>query len=85
MRAPSRATSASLERGRMPVWRVDRVKRNRLPSLPDTGRHYVEQTGRVRLMSPGVERYDAPRSTGRNVAIALAICAALLAAMLWLS
>jgi hypothetical protein len=69
----------------MPGRRVDDVKRNRLPSLPDTGRRYVDQTGRVRLASPGVERYETPRSGGRNVVIALAIGAALLAAMLWLS
>ncbi len=61
------------------------MKRNRLPSLPDTGRRYVERTGRSRLASPGVERYRAPRSGTRNIAIALAVGAALLAAMLWLS
>lgn len=66
--------------------RVADVKRNRLPSLPDTGRHYVEQTGRAHLMSPGVERFEARRSSGaRNLVIALVIAAAMLAAMLWLS
>ncbi len=64
--------------------RMADVKRNRLPSLPDTGRHYVEQTGRFRLMSPGVERFDARRSGVRNLILALAIAAGLFAAMLWL-
>ncbi len=65
--------------------RVDDVKRNRLPSLPDTGRRYVEQTGRVRLASPGVERFEARRGSGRSVLIVLVISAAIVAAMIWLS
>ncbi len=61
------------------------MKRNRLPSLPDTGRHYLEHTGRARLMGPGVERFEGRRSGARNLAIALVIAAALVAAMVWLS
>jgi len=56
-----------------------------MPELPETGRRYVENTGRARLASPGVERF---RRTGAGVAarallIAL-VLAAILSGLLWL-
>jgi hypothetical protein len=61
------------------------MTRKRLPSLPDTGRRYVEHTRRARLASPGVERYERPRGAAWRVAGALLVAAALVAAMLLLS
>ncbi len=61
------------------------MKRHRLPSLPDTGRHYLENTVRARLQSPGIERYAKPRGRGGTIALAVAIVAALVAAMMWMS
>ncbi len=64
------------------------TKRPDLPDLGATGRRYVENTGRARLASPGIERFEARRGSGRRVggaltAIALlALVAALVAAML---
>jgi hypothetical protein len=57
-----------------------------MPELPDTGRHYVEDTVRARLASPGVERFQ-PRAGGRGLGVALAVLAGalLLGAMLWLA
>jgi hypothetical protein len=56
-----------------------------LPDLPDTGRHYVENTIRARLASPGVERYRRARGSGGRLAIALLVGAVLVAAMVWLA
>ena len=56
-----------------------------LPDLPDTGRHYVENTIRARLASPGVERYRRARGSGARVALAVIVGAALVAAMFWLA
>jgi len=57
-----------------------------MPELPETGRRYVENTGRARLASPGVERF--PRNGGslatRVVLIALVV-AGILAGLLWLA
>ncbi len=60
------------------------AKKDRLPSLRDTGRSYVEHTMRARLASRGIERYARPRGPGRSIALALAVAVALVAAMLWL-
>lgn len=61
------------------------MTKRRLPDLPDTGRHYVENTIRARLASPGVERYRA-RGAGRGARVALALLgAAALAAAAWLA
>ncbi|HEX9052754.1 MAG TPA: hypothetical protein VF841_19665 [Anaeromyxobacter sp.] len=57
----------------------------RLPDLPDTGRHYVENTVRARLASPGVERYRRAGGNGSRLALAAVAIAALVAAMLWLA
>ena len=57
-----------------------------MPALADTGRHYVEQTRRARLGSPGIERFVAPRSRlPRLLGGAAVVLAALLAALLFLS
>jgi hypothetical protein len=62
------------------------MAKKRLPDLPETGRHYIEHTARARLASPGIERYGPRRGGhGPRIAIALAVAAALVAAMLWLS
>jgi hypothetical protein len=61
------------------------MTRKRLPSLPDTGRRYVEQTQRARLASPGVERYAPRRGRGWRVLAVVLAAAALLAAMLFLA
>jgi hypothetical protein len=64
------------------------MKRKRLPTLPDTGRRYVEHTQRARLASPGIERYAGRGGRGRvggAIAAALALAAALVATMLFLS
>jgi hypothetical protein len=63
------------------------MKRPALPDLDTTSRRYVENTGRARLASPGIERFEARRGTRRGggvlAAIAvLALVAALVAAML---
>ena len=62
------------------------MPKRRLPDLPDTGRHYVENTVRARLASPGIEKYRAPRrGGGARVALAVVVGAALVAAMIWLA
>jgi hypothetical protein len=62
------------------------MPRKRLPSLPETGRHYVEHTMRARLASPGVERFPPRRGRGGRVAAAaLLLAAALVGAMLLLA
>lgn len=61
------------------------MTRKRLPSLPDTGRRYVEDTQRARLASPGVERYAPPRGAAPRVIAAVVLVAALVAAMLLLA
>jgi hypothetical protein len=61
------------------------MPRKRLPSLPETGRHYVEHTMRARLASPGVERFPPRRGRGGRVAAALLLAAALVGAMLFLA
>ncbi len=55
-----------------------------LPDLPDTGRRYLEHTGRARLASPGIERYARRSGRGARVALGLLLAAALVAAMLLL-
>jgi hypothetical protein len=61
------------------------MTRKRLPSLPDTGRRYVEQTQRARLASPGVERYAPRRANGWRALAAILLAAVLVAAMLLLA
>jgi hypothetical protein len=55
-----------------------------LPDLPDTGRHYVENTIRARLASPGIERYSARRRRGAWIGWVLVVAAAAIAAFAWL-
>lgn len=57
----------------------------RLPDLPDTGRRYLGDTMRVRLASPGIERFERRRGSGGRVFAAVLVVAALVAAMVWLS
>lgn len=57
----------------------------RMPTLPDTGRHYVEGTRRARLASPGIERYERARGRGPAIAAAVVLAVALVTAMIWLS
>ena len=60
--------------------------RRRMPALPETGRHYVEDTRRARLASPGIERFVPAKSRApRYLTAAALLVAALLAAMVWLS
>jgi hypothetical protein len=61
------------------------MPKKHLPDLPDTGRHYLEDTMRARLATPGVLRYERPRRTGARVALAAAVLAALVGAMVWLA
>jgi len=57
-----------------------------MPALPDTGRHYLDQTRRARLASPGIERFVRDRSrVPRILLVAGLLAAALIAAMVWLS
>ncbi len=60
------------------------MTRKRLPSLPETGRRYVENTRRARLASPGVERYPRRRGRAGRVVLAVLAAAALICAMLLL-
>ncbi len=61
------------------------MKRKRLPSLPETGRRYLDETMRARLASPGVERYPARAGPGGRVFVAVLLAAALVALMLLLA
>ncbi len=61
------------------------MKKNRLPSLPQTGRRYLDETLRARLASPGVERYPGRRGHGGRVVVAVLLAAALVALMLLLA
>jgi hypothetical protein len=60
------------------------MTRKRLPSLPETGRRYVEHTQRARLASPGVERFRRRSGAGWRALVALVLLAALVGAMLLL-
>jgi hypothetical protein len=55
-----------------------------MPELPETGRRYLGDTARVRLASPGIERYPRRRGPGARVTVAVLVAAALLAAALLL-
>jgi hypothetical protein len=61
-------------------------KRPDLPELEATGRRYRDDTLRVRLQSPGIERYG-PRSgslsRGGRLLVAALVAAGLVAAMLF--
>ncbi len=58
----------------------------RMPALPDTGRHYLDQTRRARLASPGIERFVRERRRAPRAAVLAALlAAALLAVMVWLA
>jgi hypothetical protein len=62
------------------------MAQKRMPSLPDTGRRYVEGTQRARLASPGVERFVPARGNGARLLVAAALLVvALVATMIWLS
>lgn len=58
-------------------------KKPDLPELPSTGRFWLDQTQRVRLASPGIQRIPA-RRRGVGLAVAILLAAALAAAM-WLA
>jgi hypothetical protein len=54
-----------------------------MPELNETGRRYVEDTARVRLASPGIERFRrSPRRSARRLLLAALVLAALAAALL---
>jgi hypothetical protein len=58
----------------------------RMPSLSSTGRRYLDETRRVRLASPGIERFVPERKKApRLIAVAVALVVALVGAMIWLS
>jgi hypothetical protein len=58
----------------------------RMPNLSSTGRRYLDETRRVRLASPGIERFVPERRRApRMIAAAVALVLALVGAMLWLS
>jgi len=63
------------------------VGKPRLPSLDSTDRHYVENTIRARLASPGILRYRSEKKphTARTVVLAVLFAAALLGALVWLA
>ena len=58
------------------------MTRKRLPSLPETGRHYVEDTLRARLASPGLERYPRRHGGAARAVLAVLLAAALVGVML---
>jgi hypothetical protein len=60
-------------------------KRPPLPELPETGRHYLDNTQRARLASPGIERYAARGGRGGARAAVILAGAAIVAAMIWLA
>jgi len=60
------------------------MTRKRLPSLPETGRHYVEDTLRARLASPGLERYPRRHGGPARAVLAVLLAAALVGVMLLL-
>ncbi len=58
----------------------------RMPTLSTTGRRYLDETRRVRLASPGLERFVPARSRApRMIAAAVVLVLALIGAMVWLS
>jgi hypothetical protein len=58
----------------------------RMPSLSTTGRRYLDETRRVRLASPGIERFVPERKRApRMIAAALVLVLALVGAMVFLS
>ncbi len=58
----------------------------RMPSLSTTGRRYLDETRRVRLASPGIERFVPEKKKGpRLVAVAFVLVLLLVGAMLVLS
>jgi len=60
------------------------MAKKHLPDLPDTGRHYVENTIRARLASPGIERYASRRRRGAILGWVLVLAAVAIAAFAWL-
>jgi hypothetical protein len=60
------------------------AKKRLLPELPETGRHYVENTQRARLASPGIERYAARRRRSGRIFLVLVLAAAIFAALRFL-
>ena len=58
----------------------------RMPTLSTTGRRYLDETRRVRLASPGLERFVPARSRApRMIAAAVVLVLALIGAMVLLS
>lgn len=60
------------------------MAKRRLPSLDATSRHYLENTGRPRLVSPGIERHLVERRRAWLVA-ALLVAAVLVGFLAWLA
>jgi hypothetical protein len=57
-----------------------------LPDLTATGRRYRDDTLRVRLQSPGIERFEPrERGFGRTLAIALVLAAGLAGVLAYLA
>jgi len=61
------------------------MARDRMPTLRDTGRRYLDGTGRARLRSHGLERFIPDRGGGavRALIVAVAVAAALVGAMIF--
>ena len=57
----------------------------RMPALRDTGRHYMDQTRRTRLASPGIERFVREKSRAPRIIAVTLLGLALIAAMIWFS
>jgi hypothetical protein len=60
------------------------MAKRRLPELDATSRHYLEDTGRPRLVSPGIERHVVGRRRPLLVAAAL-LAVGLVALLAWLA
>jgi hypothetical protein len=60
------------------------MAKRRLPSLDATSRHYLENTGRPRLVSPGLERHVVERKRALLIVAAL-LAVALVGLLAWLA
>ena len=59
------------------------MARDRMPTLRDTGRRYLDGTGRARLQSPGLERFISGPGGGavRALVVVVAVLVALVGVM----